>query len=862
MSNTEQPESTVNEYLTKVRDDNGPGVVRPLFEENIKFEFWGQCIDELKDNVMLMAFPFTMKGKSRLWINRLSAGSITTWDLLKNAFLSRYRPLSQIIRQIKAIRNFGQECNEPLHLAWERFNDLLYNSPEHKINEHEQLQIFYQGLDPGTRKKADFMGPIPRMTPAAGIKAIDELSKHSLSWYIEEEYKENDFDKVLKHINDFEHNISVLNEEVRMVQHQYRTPNDKRNSLMEETQLHINIPFIEELEQMPKYAKFMKDLLSKKGKGSEASKIILNKQCSAVVLNKVPPKEKDPGGFTTPYVIGQSGITKALADLGASISLMPYSMFLRLNLGDLKPTRMCIELANKTTQFPKGIAENVMVKFNKFDMEEDHRIPIILGRPFFATAHAMIDVFNKKISFEVGDEIITFDLEKSMRFPSSDEDTCHSADIIDLSVIDNIKEIIPQNHDNSIEPILDQLPAIHEDCNNPALFAANSINEEKPTLKLKELPSHLEYAFLDNNPPEYQEKTTFTCPYGTFAYRRMPFGLCNAPATFQRCMTTIFHDMCKDFMEVFMDDFSVIGNSFGTCLNNLSKMLARCEETNLVLNWEKCHFMVKKGIVLGHKISKAGIEVDKAKVDVIASLPYPTNVNGIRSFLGHVGFYRRFIKDFSKIARPMTQLLMKDAKFDFSDECIKSFNILRDKLITAPVIIAPNWDLDFELMCDASDYAVGAVLGQRIEKKFRTIYYASKTMNNAQEHYTTTEKELLAVEFTIEIKDKKGTENLAVDHLYRLENPGLEELNEDTIQDNFLDEHIMVIKLKNTETDPLMLMSIHEHIKKGLNVGTILKLWIRSFKKGNRIQKLGGNYRDRLDSKSYGNLAESAAVMA
>ncbi|GKA55494.1 putative reverse transcriptase domain-containing protein [Tanacetum coccineum] len=169
---------------------------------------------------------------------------------------------------------------------------------------------------------------------------------------------------------------------------------------------------------------------------------------------------------------------------------------------------MCIELANKTTQIPKGIAENVMVKIDKFVfpvdfvilyMEENHRIPIILGRPFLAIAHAMIDVFNKKISFELGDEIITFDLEKSMRFPPFDEDTCHSADIIDLSILDNIKEILPQNHDNSIEPILDHLLAIHEDCNNPALFATNSIDEEKPTPKLKELPSHLEYAFLDNN---------------------------------------------------------------------------------------------------------------------------------------------------------------------------------------------------------------------------------------------------------------------------------------------------------------------------------------------------------------------------
>ncbi|GJZ96865.1 reverse transcriptase domain-containing protein [Tanacetum coccineum] len=213
-------------------------------------------------------------------------------------------------------------------------------------------------------------------------------------------------------------------------------------------------------------------------------------------------------------------------------------------------------------------------------------------------------------------------------------------------------------------------------------------------------------------------------------------------------MTTIFHDMVEDFMEVFMDDFSVFGNSFDCCLANLDRMLARCEETNLVLNWEKCHFMVKEGIVLGHKISGAGIEVDRAKIDVIAKLPYPTNVKGVRSFLGHAGFYRRFIKDFSMISKPMTQLLMKDAKFDFSDDCKKAFNILKEKLTTAPIIISPDWNAPFELMCDASDFAVGAVLGQRIDGKFKPIYYANKTLNNAQEHYTTTEKELLAVVVT------------------------------------------------------------------------------------------------------------------
>ncbi|GJY47807.1 reverse transcriptase domain-containing protein [Tanacetum coccineum] len=210
---------------------------------------------------------------------------------------------------------------------------------------------------------------------------------------------------------------------------------------------------------------------------------------------------------------------------------------------------------------------------------------------------------------------------------------------------------------------------------------------------LKHLCGNEYYCFLDDIlgffqiliAPEDQEKTTFTCPYGTFAYQRMPFGLCNAPTTFQRCMTTIFHDMVEDFMEVFMDDFSVFGNSFDGCLANLDRMLARCEETNLVLNWEKCHFMVKEGIILGHKIYGAGIKVDRAKIDVIAKLPYPTNIKGVRSFLGHAGFYRR------------------------------AFNILKEKLTTAPIIIYPDWNVPFELMCDASDFTVGAVLGQQID---------------------------------------------------------------------------------------------------------------------------------------------------
>ncbi|GJW59778.1 reverse transcriptase domain-containing protein [Tanacetum coccineum] len=250
--------------------------------------------------------------------------------------------------------------------------------------------------------------------------------------------------------------------------------------------------------------------------------------------------------------------------------------------------------------------------------------------------------------------------------------------------------------------------------------------------------------------PQDQKKTTFTCLYGTFAYRRMPFGLCNAPSTFQRCMMAIFHDMIEKKIEVFMDDFSVFGDFFLSFISHLDKMLKRCEDTNLVLNWEKCHFMVKEGIVLGHKISKSGIEVDRAKVDVISKLLHPTFVKGVRSFLGHVGFYCRFIQDFSKISRPMTHLLEKETLFIFSKECIEAFNILKKKLTEAPILVAPDWDIPFEIMCDASDYVVGAVLGQRKTKHFLPIHYASKTMTDAQAHYTTTKKELLAVVYAFE----------------------------------------------------------------------------------------------------------------
>jgi hypothetical protein len=228
---------------------------------------------------------------------------------------------------------------------------------------------------------------------------------------------------------------------------------------------------------------------------------------------------------------------------------------------------------------------------------------------------------------------------------------------------------------------------------------------------LERLANHSFFCFLDGYSryhqitihPNDQNKITFTYPYGTYAYRRMSFGLCNALASFQRCMMSIFSDMIEEIMEVFMDNFSVYGKTFDDGLENLDKVLQRCEEKHLVLNWEKCHFMVREGIVLGHLIFECGIEVDRAKIEVIEQLPPHVNIKGIRSFLGHASFYRRFIKDFSHIARPLTNLLAKDVPFQFDDACLKAFETLKKALTSAPIIQPPDWSLPFEIMYDASD---------------------------------------------------------------------------------------------------------------------------------------------------------------
>ena len=258
-----------------------------------------------------------------------------------------------------------------------------------------------------------------------------------------------------------------------------------------------------------------------------------------------------------------------------------------------------------------------------------------------------------------------------------------------------------------------------------------------------------------------------------------------------------------------------------------------------MLNWEKCHFMVTQGIVLGHIVSREGIEVDKEKVELVSNLPTPKCVKDIRSFLGHARFYRRFIRDFSAIARPLCNFLAKDVTFEWSQACETAFDKLKTMLVSPPIMRSPNWDLPFEIMCDSSDYAIGAVLGQREDKKEFVIYYANKALDSAQSNYTTTEKEFLVVVFALEklrsyivgspvtvftdhvalkyllskqdtkprltrwillcrkfnltIKDKKGVENVVADHLSRL----VSEITSEglPIGDTFLDDQCNAPKI-------------------------------------------------------------------
>nr|GEX36143.1 reverse transcriptase domain-containing protein [Tanacetum cinerariifolium] len=444
----------------------------------------------------------------------------------------------------------------------------------------------------------------------------------------------------------------------------------------------------------------IKSLLTNKDKLCKLARTPLNEHHLAVLLKKLPEKLGDPGKFLIPCDFPGMAECLALADLSASINLMPLSVWNKLSLPNLSPTCMTLELADRSISVRLGLPKMSSSKWEVLGFSD----MITSGNPtpyydpiVFTTSPTLTLFGNSDFLLEEVDAF--FALEDDPTSPEVDQSYVDTeGDILLLEAfLNDDPSLPPPNQGNYLLEVRKELK-IYE-----AKSKKSSIDEPLE-VELKDLPPHPEYAFLEgddklpviiakdlsveektalitvlnsHNPVHcvpkkggftvvenedneliltrlvtgwrlcidyHQEKTTFTCPYETFAYRRMPFRLYNAPGTFQRCMMAIFHDMIEKTMEVFIDDFSVFENSFQSYLSHLEKMLKRCEDTNLCLNWEKSHFMVKEGIVLGNKISKQGIEVDKAKVDVITKLPHPTTVKGIRSFLGHAGFLSSFHK--------------------------------------------------------------------------------------------------------------------------------------------------------------------------------------------------------------------------
>ncbi|GKA68170.1 reverse transcriptase domain-containing protein [Tanacetum coccineum] len=550
----------------------------------------------------------------------------------------------------------------------------------------------------------------------------------------------------------------------------------------------FEISLADALILMPKFASTLKALIRNKEKLSEMARTPLNEHCSAKKLSlpKLTPTcmtfELANRSITKPFGITEDfylkvGKFKFPADFVVVDFYADPRVPLILGRSFLKTRRALIDVyegeltlrvgkeavtfnLDQTSRYSSNYDEMTANRIDVIEMACEEYSQEVLGFSDVIASGNPTPYYDPIVSTSsptltpFGDS--DFLLEEVDAFLALEDDP--TSPEVDDSYYDPEGDILLLesflNDDPSLPPTQgNYLPEIRKELKVCEAKTDKSSIDEPPEVELKDLPPHLEYAFLegDNKLPviiakdlsveekaalikrlagnEYycfldgfsgyiqipidphdQEKTTFTCPYGTFAYRRMPFGLCNAPGTFQRCMMAIFHDMIEKTMKSPGRIF-VVGNSFENCLSRVDKMLQRCEDTNLCLNWEG------------------------AKVDVIAKLPHPTTVKGVRSFLGHAGFYRRFIKDFSKISRPMTHLLEKNTPFIFSNECIQAFETLKKKLTEAPILIAPDWDLPFELMCDASDFAIGAVLGQRHEKHFRPIHYASKTMNEVALHH-------------------------------------------------------------------------------------------------------------------------------
>ncbi|CAN6712693.1 unnamed protein product [Malus baccata var. baccata] len=637
------------------------------------------------------------------------------------------------------------------------------------------------------------------------------------------------------------------------------------------------------IKQVPRYAKFLKELCTTRKRMSTKEVVKVGENVSAILQRKLPPKCKDPGSVTIPCVIGNIRFESAMLDLGASINVLPYSIYASMNLGALKNDGV------NHLVFPAD--------FYVLEMDEsDHApsLPILLGRPFMKTARTKIDVYSGTLSMEFDGEVVNFNLSDSIKYPSEDH-SCFSIDIIDSlaqgylddlnddaleKVITRGMELKTKGADSSVthgihglghavppsEELIEVVAALES---SPKLDGKYTNREsipistnkllpsiiQAPILELKPLPSHLKYIFLGENE--------------------------TLPAIISSSLTAQEEEKLLRVLKEFKSALGwtladIKGISLTTCMHHifLEEGAKPTREAQRRLNPPMME-VVKKEII---KLIDCGVIYpisDSRWVSPVQCVPKKSGVTVVANAENElvpqriqIGWrvcidYRklntttrkdhfplpfidqmleRFIKDFSKIAQPLCRLLQKEVAFEFTKECTESFKQLKELLTTAPIIVPPDWSLPFELMCDASDYALGAVLGQRKDKRPHVIYYASRTLNVAQLNYSTTEKELLAVvfaldkfrsyligtkvivftdhaalkylltkkeakprlirwilllqEFNIEIRDKKGSENVVADHLSRM----VHDEESLPILETFPDEQLLSIKVEAKAT--------------------------------------------------------------
>nr|GEW22989.1 reverse transcriptase domain-containing protein [Tanacetum cinerariifolium] len=707
-------------------------------------------------SIKLMLFPFSLEGAARIWQEKKPPQFIFTWDYLVSKFINQLFPPSKLTNLRNEITNFQQRFDESFSEAWDRFKDLLRAYPHHGFSELHQLDTFYNALNSKDQDSLNStIGGLFSLWVKANDAVMRNMQTHGQNM---KNQLTNLIDLLTKFMNSNSASTSNLgtlpsntianprsdlkaittrsgvsydgpqilplpsflpkvveNEPDATKDTVHPTNNESTKDVQplvvqSESLIHIsepvNSPIIEHVASPP----INQSLLTNKDKLCELARTPQNQHCSAVLLKKLPKKLGDPDKFLIPCDFPEKAECLALADLGASINLMPLSMWNKLYLPDLSLTCMTLELIDRSISRPVGVAEDVYIKVGTFhfssdfvviDFEANPRVHLILGRSFLKTGRALIDVFEGELTLRVGKEATTFNLNQTSRYSANYNDmTAKRIDVIDMACEEFSQEVIGfSNVITSGNPTPYYNLIVSTTYPTLTLFKNSYflLEEADAFLALEDDPtspevdqSYLDYegdilllgSFLNDDPS--------LPPPNQGNYRP-------EVCTFQRCMMAIFHDMIEKTMEVFMDDFSVFRNSLQSCLSHLEKMLKRCEDTKLCLNWEKTHFMVKEGIVLGHKISKEGIKVNKAKVDVITKLPHPTTIKGIQSFLDHTGFYHHFINDFSIIARSMTRLLEKDTPFHFSKECVDAYQKLKRKLTEAPILIAPDWDMSFEL---------------------------------------------------------------------------------------------------------------------------------------------------------------------